>query len=94
MEGRIKGEASDVALVGGLARGEVSALSALYDRYVGDVYAVAAHAPGPTGAEEVAQDVFVRVWQRAAQFDASRGSVAAWIMAITRHRCGRSRRTS
>lgn len=32
------------------------------------------------------QDVFFRVWQRAFQFDPARGSVAAWVMTITRHR--------
>jgi RNA polymerase sigma-70 factor, ECF subfamily len=86
LEDRVQGEASDAALVDGLARGEVAALSTLYDRYARDVYAFAAHALGPGAGEEVAQDVFVRVWQRASQFDAARGSVAAWIMGIARHR--------
>ena len=77
---------SDAALIGRVAAGDLAAFGALYDRYARDVYAFAAHALGRGPAEEVAQDVFVRVWQRAAQFDAARGSVAAWIMAITRHR--------
>ena len=69
-----------------MAAGDLAAFGVLYDRYARDVYPFAAHALGRGPAEEVAQDVFVRIWQRAAQFDAARGSVAAWIMAITRHR--------
>jgi RNA polymerase sigma-70 factor, ECF subfamily len=80
------GAVSDAALIGRVAEGDLAAFGALYDRYARDVYAFAAHALGRGPAEEVAQDVFVRVWQRAAQFDAARGSVAAWIMAIARHR--------
>jgi RNA polymerase sigma-70 factor, ECF subfamily len=82
----MQGEAGEAALVGRLANGDLAAFGALYDRYARDVYAFAAHALGRGPAEEVAQDVFVRVWQRASQFEAARGSVAAWIMAITRHR--------
>jgi RNA polymerase sigma-70 factor (ECF subfamily) len=81
-----KGSANDAALVGRLAHGDLVALDALYDRYARDIYAVAAHSLGRGPAEEVVQDVFVRVWTRAAQFDSRRGSVRAWIMAIARHR--------
>jgi RNA polymerase sigma-70 factor (ECF subfamily) len=86
VEERIRGANTADALVGRLARGDLGALSALYDRYARDIYAVAAHALGRGPAEEVVQDVFVRVWQRASQFEAARGSGAAWIMAIARHR--------
>ncbi|TVS05641.1 MAG: sigma-70 family RNA polymerase sigma factor [Rhodobacteraceae bacterium] len=37
-------------------------------------------------AEECAQDVMVTVWKKAAQFDASRASVATWIFTIARNR--------
>ena len=36
-------------------------------------------------AEEVLQDVFVRIWQRAAQFEAHRGRALAWTMTIARY---------
>jgi RNA polymerase sigma-70 factor (ECF subfamily) len=86
VEDGIQGAATDAALVGRLAHGDLVALGALYDRYARDIYAVAAHALGRGAAEEVVQDVFIRVWQRAPQFDAGRGSGGAWIMAIARHR--------
>lgn len=37
-------------------------------------------------AEEVLQDVFVQVWQRAAQFDQHRGRPMAWLISMTRYR--------
>jgi RNA polymerase sigma-70 factor (ECF subfamily) len=37
-------------------------------------------------AEEALQDVFVSVWQRAAQYEPSRGNALGWILAISRYR--------
>src|SRR5579872_1705282 len=37
-------------------------------------------------AEEALQDVFVAIWQRAAQYDASRGRPWAWLISIARYR--------
>jgi RNA polymerase sigma-70 factor (ECF subfamily) len=37
-------------------------------------------------AEEALQDVFVSIWQRAGQFQASRGRAMAWMMSIARYR--------
>ncbi len=36
-------------------------------------------------AEEALQDVFVRVWQRAGQFEAHRGRALAWLVTIARY---------
>lgn len=37
-------------------------------------------------AEEALQDTYVRVWQKAGSFDATRGQAMAWIASIARHR--------
>jgi RNA polymerase sigma-70 factor (ECF subfamily) len=37
-------------------------------------------------AEEVLQDVFVHIWQRAAQYDAERGRAWPWLVSIARYR--------
>ncbi len=37
-------------------------------------------------AEDVLQDVYVRVWQRARQFDVYRGRATAWLVSIARYR--------
>jgi RNA polymerase sigma-70 factor, ECF subfamily len=36
-------------------------------------------------AEEVLQDVYVRIWQRASQFEAGRGKPLAWMVTIARY---------
>ncbi len=67
------------------ARGE--ALSELYDRYGRLVFSLAFNSVGDRAtAEEITQDVFLRVWQRASQYRADRGKVSTWLTGITRHR--------
>lgn len=41
---------------------------------------------GPADAQDAAADVFVRAWSRASTFDASAGSVEAWLWTIARNR--------
>jgi RNA polymerase sigma-70 factor (ECF subfamily) len=76
----------DTTLAARVARGDVGAFAVLYERYARVVLAMAAHTVGRTDAEEVVQDVFLRLWNRAGQFDPTRGSFAAWFMTIARHR--------
>jgi RNA polymerase sigma-70 factor, ECF subfamily len=40
----------------------------------------------PWQSEEVAQEVFLEVWQKASQYDPSRGSVHAWILTMASRR--------
>jgi RNA polymerase sigma-70 factor, ECF subfamily len=37
-------------------------------------------------AEEALQDVFIRIWQQAGQYDAARGRPMTWMMSIARYR--------
>lgn len=67
------------------ARGDVSAFEALYDRHAPWVRAWTTHALGPHDAPDALQEIFLRVWRAAAQFDPARGRVATWLAAITRH---------
>jgi RNA polymerase sigma-70 factor, ECF subfamily len=77
---------------------EQGALAALYDRYGARVFALALRLLGDRqAAEEVVQDVFLRIWQRADTFQPGASSVLAWLLAITRNRSIdelRSRRTA
>jgi len=41
----------------------------------------------PTEAEDIAQEVFLRLWQTAARYDPERGTPAAWIWRIARNLC-------
>jgi RNA polymerase sigma-70 factor, ECF subfamily len=82
---RIPPEPSDEALVTRVANGDLTAFSALYDRYDRPVYAMAAHLLTAGEADDVVQEVFLRLWRSAAQFDEGRGRFAPWFLAIARH---------
>jgi RNA polymerase sigma-70 factor (ECF subfamily) len=70
-----------------MATGEDAALGDLYDRYGKMLYAVAlAIVREPADAEEVVVDAFGQAWRSAGTFDASRGSVGAWLATIVRSR--------
>lgn len=77
---------SDEALVAAVVQRDVTAFSLLYDRYGQAVYALAVHMIGRSEAEEIVQEVFLRFWDRADQFDPVRGSFKSWLMSIARYR--------
>lgn len=80
-------EGLDSALVERMMAGDESALAALYDRYAGMLYAMLVRILKDThAAEEVLQDLFLQLWRNAVQFDASRGSLPAWLLVIGRNR--------
>ncbi|HEY1807350.1 MAG TPA: sigma-70 family RNA polymerase sigma factor [Acidobacteriaceae bacterium] len=79
--------APDAALVEQMTAGDESALAALYDRYAGVLYGLLLRILKDThAAEEVLQDLFLQLWRTASRFDASRGSMTAWLMVIARNR--------
>jgi RNA polymerase sigma-70 factor (ECF subfamily) len=78
-------EPSDESLVARVVERDAAALGQLYDRYAPGIYAMAAHLLGSTDAEEVVQEVFLRLWHKAAQFDPQRSAFGAWFMAVARH---------
>lgn len=66
--------------------GQWEALRDLYQRYSGGVYHLAWRRLNDSRtAEDVVQDVFLRIWYHAGKWDASRGSVDTWILTITRN---------
>jgi RNA polymerase sigma-70 factor, ECF subfamily len=79
--------AREHALMRRLAAGDARALEELYDRHGRLVFSLACRiAEQPADAEDVTQDVFTQAWRRAAQYDPRRGSVAAWLLVMTRSR--------
>ncbi len=82
-----KDAVDEMRLVARIRAGDQQAMSELYDRYSKVVYAVALRVlQDAAGAEDVLQDVFLQLWRKPDAFDASRGSLAAWLAVITRHR--------
>ena len=75
-------EASDVELLRLIASGSEPAFEELRSRYR---RAVARVCRAVTGSEEdCEQEIFARVWGKAALFDPARGSAAAWILTLAR----------
>jgi RNA polymerase sigma-70 factor (ECF subfamily) len=68
--------------------GDADALSEFYDRYAGRVLGLSQRilGDGPL-AEDVTQEVFMQVWQRAGGYAPLRGSPLPWLLAITRNLC-------
>jgi len=84
---RRNGATDEMRLIARLRAGEQQAMSELYDRYAKVVYAVALRVlQDAAAAEDVLQDVFLQLWRNPDAFDASRGSLAAWLAVIARHR--------
>ena len=63
-----------------------AALSTLYDRYSRTVYAVGLKILGGDRslAEELVQDVFLKVWRSSGTFNPSRASFSTWLYRVTR----------
>ncbi|MFN2483535.1 MAG: RNA polymerase sigma factor [Candidatus Limnocylindria bacterium] len=78
---------TDDRLVERIATGDSAALGLLYDRYAPQAMAVGVRIlHDRDAAEDLVHDVFVTVWQKIGRFDASRGSIRTWILAILRNR--------
>ena len=78
---------TDAALVARIETRDADALAHLYDRHAARLLGLAQRILGAGGeAEEVLQEVFLYVWRGAGSFDASRGSVLAWLLVATRSR--------
>jgi RNA polymerase sigma-70 factor (ECF subfamily) len=81
------GGRDDAALVRAVAGGSHDALAALYDRHGDAVFAAACRLTSDRGlAEEVVQETFLALWDRAETYDPAIGSLAAWLHTIARNR--------
>ncbi len=77
----------DEDLMDRLTGRDLRAFEALYDRYGDLVYSVSLRVVGDTYvAEDVTQDVFVRVWRRPEQYDLRRGKFVTWLLSVARNR--------
>lgn len=77
---------SDESLLTAFGLGEPRAAATFIDRFQGRVYGLALTMLGdPALAEDVAQEALLRAWRHAEAYDARRGSVVTWLLAITRN---------
>lgn len=81
------GDATDEAVLLGVAGRDEQALGVLYDRYGGRALGLAYRVLGERGAaEDVVQEAFLSVWRRAVSYDTSRGSAQRWLLTIVHNR--------
>ncbi len=78
---------SDAQLAVAIGRFRPEALAEAYRRHGGAVVGLARRVTGDaTEAEDVAQDVFVRLWDHPDRFDASRGSLRTYLLTMAHSR--------
>ncbi len=86
--------ATDAELVRAMLAGSETALTVIYQRCSGPVYRFALHMTGDRDqAAEIMQETFLICMRTAHNFDATRGTLTAWLLGIARNvarRCARS----
>ncbi|MGI8960935.1 MAG: sigma-70 family RNA polymerase sigma factor [Bryobacteraceae bacterium] len=79
-------ERSDSELIERLCKRDERALAFTYDRYSRVIYSLLVRITrNPSLAEDLLQEVFMRVWTHAHVFVPSKGSLAVWMLSIARN---------
>ena len=75
-----------VANLARVAEGDQAALRAVYDATAAKLFGVCLRISGDReAAEDILQQVYLKVWNRAGRFDAERASPITWLCAIARN---------
>lgn len=81
------GALDDETLIKRVVKADKAAFTRLLDRYLGEIAAFARRYVGQHESDDIAQEVFIRVWQKAGQWRAGRGTVRAWLYRIAYNLC-------
>ena len=77
----------DPAVIRRVAEGDSAAFERVYDAFSGILYSLALRIlERPEDTEELLQEVFLKIWKDAADYDPRRGAPLAWAITITRHK--------
>jgi len=77
---------SDERLVRMMTAGDSNALGRLWDLHARPAYSLALRMlRDPGWAEEVVQDVFVRLWREPHMYNPARGGLRSWLLTVTHH---------
>jgi RNA polymerase sigma-70 factor (ECF subfamily) len=69
-----------------LGQGDRQAITLLYKNYSGSLFGIVSRMiPSKEVAEEVLQDVFVKVWDNADKYDPTKGKLFTWLAQVTRN---------
>jgi RNA polymerase sigma-70 factor (ECF subfamily) len=81
------GTISDHDLILRVADGDGRAFEAIYDRYSSRAFGLAMRITNRhRGAEEATQEAFLSLWRTARNFDAERGTLNTWLLAMVHNR--------
>jgi RNA polymerase sigma-70 factor (ECF subfamily) len=79
--------AEEVELIRKIGEGDRASFAEFYDKFGGVIYATAMRVLNdPRDAEDVAQEVFVMIWEKAKMYDPSRGKPLTWAVTMTRNK--------
>jgi RNA polymerase sigma-70 factor (ECF subfamily) len=79
--------ALDEELIGLIAQRDERALERLYERYGRAIYSLVLRMlHDPSRAEEVSQEVFLKVWRRPDSYSPGRGPFVTWLLSVAHHR--------
>jgi RNA polymerase sigma-70 factor (ECF subfamily) len=79
--------AEDIRLLQLVAQGDRAAFAQLYDRFSGVLFATALSVLNSReAAEDVLQDAFLMIWEKAPLYDAERGKPLTWALTLTRNK--------
>ena len=77
----------EIALLRRIAQGDHASLAELYDLFSGVLFSVAYRVLNNREAtEDVLQDVFVQIWEKAPSYDPARGKPMTWAVTLTRNK--------
>jgi RNA polymerase sigma-70 factor (ECF subfamily) len=77
----------EVFLMRQTGKGDSGSFEQLYERFSGVLFSTALHVlNNPEAAEDVLQDVFIAIWEKAPLYDAERGKPLTWAVTLTRNK--------
>lgn len=77
---------ADSEIITRLQRRDGEGLAAAYDRYGRAVYALFVRiVRDQAAAEDLTQELFLRLWNRSREFDPQRGALGVWLLSIARN---------
>jgi RNA polymerase sigma-70 factor, ECF subfamily len=81
-------EHSDDGLLAQIAEGDRRAFAQLMDRHIDRAHGLAKRVLGnKSDAEDVVQDAFMKVWQKAGQWQPGRAQFSTWLYRVVVNRC-------
>jgi RNA polymerase sigma-70 factor, ECF subfamily len=79
-------DSGDAELIGRLQKRDPEGLAAAYDRYGPVAYSVLLRITrDQSAAEDLVQELFIRLWNRGKEFDSSKGTLGVWLLSIARN---------